>query len=800
MKREGKRRPLHATSSCSYIYMATPLTSKAGLEPQTLSKGPAAMTYSAPDPIVGMKAHLVSSPSAPDPAPSALKKRKEKTSGGGGTKVKKPKVEKKMNNVAPTVIDGVSVDTIIKSLKRMIEGKDLGELSQKKLRKELEKKYNINLSDEYKKYFKSLVVDIVTGKEVLAPAPTISAIDVEQSKALVSAIFHPNKKSEAPKRRKSTAGCSRCGGTDHQRPTNRKCPMYSTPVAVLPTPSATSLAPPADVGATGIPVKAEEEPKEEKSDFYSPPIPVEPTGPVASPEELAALGTSEHFATLFGVPGVTALVSCVFHDGPLGLVFQPALMREDVYIVEDIVPDSQVEHKHMIRVGDVIAAVNDTLVQGLKFEEVYELLKTTPRPMVIRFTRGAYPPEPKPPRPTTDRVVPGLSEEFSRRLLSARYSSGNSTEEARPIDSRTIDRRNTAFLSCHAGPFAQLSSFRSTEALQKQLVKSGRALSTLKQKARKDASAVKQLQAQIRAMGETQFSLKEKANECVLKARVATSNAKEVARLNSKLRSEVNKKTSEQASHEKTVEKLTAKNAELRKMAQDAVIQRSLLTSEATRLASELTSCRKELRESTHRQMNNLNSETSSAAVNPEKNEETKTQLKLVRMQLEQRELADGKRRAEEAMLAQVLPKRFKKLVLKQIISQLTVPLSCVCGASGRGDIAVTVENVNDFVFRTLFGQIGRALGEPKEGRPIRKLLTENDLATLFDKSFRREVSILLPRPRRFLLELITKEDGTCMVLSYAPETLTLKLNSAYTVIEATGMGLKSLGKSIRLG
>ena len=86
--------------------------------------------------------------------------------------------------------------------------------------------------------------------------------------------------------------------------------------------------------------------------------------------------------------------------------------------------------------------------------------------------------------------------------------------------------------------------------------------------------------------------------------------------------------------------------------------------------------------------------------------------------------------------------------------------------------------------------------------RKRRKYLTEAELSNVFDKTFRMERNVMLPRPRRFILELVTSEDGNniAMIVSYNVDTLTLKLMGAYSVNEDVGMGLGALGKNIRLG
>ena len=145
-------------------------------------------------------------------------------------------------------------------------------------------------------------------------------------------------------------------------------------------------------------------------------------------------------------------------------------------------------------------------------------------------------------------------------------------------------------------------------------------------------------------------------------------------------------------------------------------------------------------------------------------------------------------------------------MIIKQIVQQMVVPLGSVCGAPGTNNIGITIEGVPEVVFRTLFPKnIGNRSGatSPNEStKKHRKYLTEAELSNVFDKTFRMERNIMLPRPRRFVLELISSEDGNnvAMIVSYNEATLTLKMMGAYSVKEAVGMGLGSLGKNIRLG
>ena len=103
---------------------------------------------------------------------------------------------------------------------------------------------------------------------------------------------------------------------------------------------------------------------------------------------------------------------------------------------------------------------------------------------------------------------------------------------------------------------------------------------------------------------------------------------------------------------------------------QDAVIQRSLLSTEISRLKAELERNKAELHKSNMSRLNELNTQAVSATVNPQKNEEMKKKLKLTRKQLEQLERATETRRVEDTRKAKFLPKRFRKMILKQIISQ----------------------------------------------------------------------------------------------------------------------------------
>ena len=572
-----------------------------------------------------------------------------------------------------------------------------------------------------------------------------------------------------------------------------------------------------------------------------------PTAPPASPEDdvdLEALGSAfpsfqrlfhpaayvqskhQHSSTVFpinaasplpdgaGAPNVT-FVSAVFQEGPLGLVFHPVAHRDDLFCIEDIVPDSQVEHKHMIRVGDLIAAVNDTVLHGLSFEEVYGLLKATPRPMVIRFTRGpgAIPPLPPPPRRVSPLPIPGDTR--SGYVNYARYRNGKS-DEARPLDRARVRSRNKTFLALHAGPFAKLvnasvgrehgGNHAASSLAAKAEKKAEKTIKALQASMAKTSFARTRLQTRIKHMLETQAQLKEKASDAVVKRRDAVSTAKLISQQNSLLRREINKKNKEGAEAAKQFEKMKTKNVSLRKQAQDAVIQRSILSTEVKKLGAELDVVKTEMHKTNVQTMNTLNAETASATVNPQKNEEVKQKLKLVRAQLEHLEQTTTRRREQDARMAKVLPKRFKKMLIKQIVQQMVVPLGSVCGAPGTNNIGITIEGVPEVVFRALFpDNVGNKKGAPppsESTKKRRKYLTEAELSNVFNKTFRMERNVLLPRPRRFLLELITSEDdgNVAMVVSYNSDTLTLKLIGAYSIKEAVGMGLGALGKNIRLG
>ena len=165
-------------------------------------------------------------------------------------------------------------------------------------------------------------------------------------------------------------------------------------------------------------------------------------------------------------------ISAVFGEGPMGLVFQPVPGRDDLFCVEDIVPDSQVEKKHLIQVGDLISAVNDTVLHGLAFEDVYGILRATPRPMVVRFTRGpgAIPPLPPPPRRVSTLPVPG-----DTRTGYINFKRSSSTkQEACPLDRAHVRLRNKHFLALQTGHFTKLINSSLGRELQ---MKSGRIVS-----------------------------------------------------------------------------------------------------------------------------------------------------------------------------------------------------------------------------------------------------------------------------------------------------------------------------------
>lgn len=310
-------------------------------------------------------------------------------------------------------------------------------------------------------------------------------------------------------------------------------------------------------------------------------------------------------------------------------------------------------------------------------------------------------------------------------------------------------------------------------------------------------------------MLETQQRLKEKASEEIQKRKTAVTKAKQVSQQNTQLRKEVNQKNMEGGNNTKLLEKLKQKNAGLRKQAQDAVIQRSILSTEVKKITSELEIVKKELHKSNVQSLTMINKETNNATINPQKNSEMKQKLKLVENKLVQLEEKDTKRRDLDSHMANVLPKRFKKMIIKQIITQMKdIPNSCLNGVPGRGNINITIEGVPEMVFKSIFK--GKSTTSNNlNTKKIRIYLTEHDLGTLFDKTFRFEQSILLPKPRRFIMELVTVKDDKCddddstgvaMIVTYNLDTFTLKLLGKYTVKEAIGMGLHSLGKNIRLG
>ena len=242
---------------------------------------------------------------------------------------------------------------------------------------------------------------------------------------------------------------------------------------------------------------------------------------------------------------------------------------------------------------------------------------------------------------------------------------------------------------------------------------------------------------------------------------------------------------------------------------QDAVIQRSLLSTEISRLKAELERNKAELHKSNMSRLNELNTQAVSATVNPQKNEEMKKKLKLTRKQLEQLERATETRRVEDARKAKFLPKRFRKMILRQIISHMRIPYDCITGQPGRGEFSITVENVPGFVFKGIFGNAGKSIdvtsdtkannGNSTLGGKIRKMLTPADVFACFGKSFRREQSITVPKPRRFVLDLASIKGDYSLGLTYQKEILSLKIIGVYTCTEAVGMAA-NLGKNIRLG
>ena len=77
-------------------------------------------------------------------------------------------------------------------------------------------------------------------------------------------------------------------------------------------------------------------------------------------------------------------------------------------------------------------------------------------------------------------------------------------------------------------------------------------------------------------------------------------------------------------------------------------------------------------------------------------------------------------------------------------------------------------------------------------------MLTPADVFACFGKSFRREQSITVPKPRRFVLDLASIKGDYSLGLTYQKEIL-VENHRVYTCTEAVGMAA-NLGKNIRLG
>ena len=84
--------------------------------------------------------------------------------------------------------------------------------------------------------------------------------------------------------------------------------------------------------------------------------------------------------------------------------------------------------------------------------------------------------------------------------------------------------------------------------------------------------------------------------------------------------------------------------------------------------------------------LNELNTQAVSATVNLKERRNEKSR-KLTRKQLEQLERATETRRVEDARKAKFLPKRFRKMIFKQIISHMRIPYDCITGQPGRGEL-----------------------------------------------------------------------------------------------------------------
>ena len=299
----------------------------------------------------------------------------------------------------------------------------------------------------------------------------------------------------------------------------------------------------------------------------------------------------------------------------------------------------------------------------------------------------------------------------------------------------------------------------------------------------------------------------------------AEATAKHVSKQNSELRREINKHVEEQTKRDKVVDKMKSKYQKFTKQAQDAVIQRSLLSTEIARLKEELERNKSELHRSNMTRINELNTQAVSATINPEKNDEMKKKLKLARAKCEQYERSTEKRRMDDAKKAKYLPKRFRKCIRKRLNDQIRIPNECLTGRSGRGEFAITVEHVPDYVFNAIFGNVGKGIDNTGDktknsnsnnidnantqtivnGTKIRKMLTSNDVFNCFGKTFRQEQSITIPKPKRFILDLAAIKGEYSLALTYQTDNLSLKIIGVFTCEEAVGMAA-SLGKNIRLG
>ena len=350
--------------------------------------------------------------------------------------------------------------------------------------------------------------------------------------------------------------------------------------------------------------------------------------------------------------------------------------RPDLYRVSNINPEGQAAKKIMLQNGDILRTVNNIVMQGKSFDDVINIIQNGKLCNDIIRTASRF-------IPLTKNVVPRPAMfRFSRH--------GFCVPLPRKIKKKTYEE--------------QMEDLK-YERMHRDLLMAR----------------------------EQQEKLKLKAIEERERRKEAEKTSKHVCKQNSELRRKSTSMCKSKPSVTSWWKKMKSKYQKLTKQTQvsiflasiyhmcltdmnfpqDAVIQRSLLSTEISRLKAELERNKAELHKSNMSRLNELNTQAVSATVNPQKNEEMKKKLKLTRKQLEQLERATETRRVEDARKAKFLPKRFRKMILKQIISHMRIPYDCITGQPGRGEFSITVENVPDLFSKVYLEMQAKVLMSP---------------------------------------------------------------------------------------